>query len=93
MGPEVKNAPYGRLALVGCDVTRYLGDYTQQNTKKEIQRLTSVFHFVGLLLLSKWQKATEIAIAAMILTIPSKILSLATSALTILKSMMMKIST
>jgi len=39
MVPEVKNAPYGRLALVGCDITRYLGDYTQQNTKKKYSDL------------------------------------------------------
>ena len=39
MGPEVKNARYGRLVLVGSDVTRYLGDSTQQNTKKKYSNL------------------------------------------------------
>lgn len=81
MVPEVKNAPYGRLALVGCDVNPVSWRLHATKHNKEIQRLTRVFRFVGLLLLSKWQKATVIAIAAMIPMIQSTILSPATSTL------------
>ena len=75
MVPEVKNAPYGRLALVGCDVNPVSWRLHATKHNKEIQRLTRVFRFVGLLLLSKWQKATVIPIAAMIPMIQSTILS------------------
>ena len=60
MVPGVKNAPHGRLALVGCDVNPVSWRLHATKHNKEIQRLTRVFRFVGLLLLSKWQKATMI---------------------------------
>ena len=71
MVPRVKNAHYGRVALVSYDVNLVF-DKTQQ---RNVQWVTRVVWLFNLLLHPKCQKATLIPKEAMILMIQSTITS------------------
>jgi len=79
MVPAVKNAPYGRLALVGCDVNPVSWEiHAKKYGELCMFSASLVFFFQNV-------RKRLIPIAPTILMIQSTILPLATSTLTILK--------